>query len=113
MSRVTTAAVYEERRRTQGKTDPHVRCVAPGGTRRFRAPWGLLIYERPEARRVLALSGGGPRTRRVIYMYSAGPGERFSSVAICLPHADAGSPERTRDLWMDARIRPAASTRAI
>jgi hypothetical protein len=60
-------ALFDERRRTQSKDDPHVRCVAPGGPRQFHTPFGLLIYELPEAKRVLVLSGGGPRTWRVIY----------------------------------------------
>jgi hypothetical protein len=61
-------ALYEARRASQSKNDPHVRCMAPGGPRQFHTPFGLLIYEIPEARRVLVLSGGGPRTWRVIYM---------------------------------------------
>lgn len=60
-------ALYEARRATQSKDDPHVRCMAPGGPRQFHTPFGLLIYELPEARRVLILSGGGARTWRVIY----------------------------------------------
>jgi hypothetical protein len=60
-------ALYEERQRTQSKNDPHARCAAPGGPRQFHTPFGLLIYELPEAKRVLILSGGGVRTWRVVY----------------------------------------------
>jgi hypothetical protein len=59
-------ALYEARRADQQKNDPHARCVPPGGPRQFHTPYGLLIYELPEAKRVLVLSGGGPRTWRVI-----------------------------------------------
>jgi len=61
-------ALYEARRADQQKNDPHARCVPPGGPRQFHTPYGLLIYELPEAKRVLVLSGGGPRTWRVIFM---------------------------------------------
>src|SRR5689334_13412226 len=61
-------ALYEARRADQQKNDPHARCVPPGGPRQFHTPYGLLIYELPEAKRVLVLSGGGPRTWRVIYL---------------------------------------------
>jgi hypothetical protein len=61
-------AVFEERRRTQSKNDPHVRCVGPGGPRQFHTPFGLMMYEIPEAKRVIIMSGGGPRTWRVVYM---------------------------------------------
>jgi hypothetical protein len=61
-------ALYEYRRETLSKDDPHVLCVAPGGPRQFHTPFGLLIYEIPEAKQVLILSGGGPRTWRMVYM---------------------------------------------
>ena len=61
-------AVYEARRQTQQRNDPHVRCAPPGGPRQFHTPFGLQIHELIEAKRVLVLSGGGPRTYRVIYM---------------------------------------------
>jgi hypothetical protein len=61
-------ALYEARQKTQSRTDPHARCLAPGGPRQFHTPYGLLIYEIPEAKRVLVISGGGPRSWRVIYM---------------------------------------------
>ena len=61
-------ALYEERRRDQQKNDPHARCMPPGGPRQFHTPYGLLLYELPEMQRVLILSGGGPRTWRVVYM---------------------------------------------
>jgi hypothetical protein len=61
-------ALYEARRADQQKNDPHARCLPPGGPRQFHTPYGLLIYELPEMKRVLVLSGGGPRTWRVIYM---------------------------------------------
>ena len=34
----------------------------------FHTPYGLAIHELPDAKRVLILSGGGPRTWREIYM---------------------------------------------
>ncbi len=61
-------ALYEERRRDQQKNDPHARCMPPGGPRQFHTPYGLQIYELPEMKKVLILSGGGPRTWREIYM---------------------------------------------
>ena len=61
-------ALYEERRRDQQKNDPHARCMPPGGPRQFHTPYGLAIHELPDAKRVLILSGGGPRTWREIYM---------------------------------------------
>ena len=61
-------ALYEERRRDQQKNDPHARCMPPGGPRQFHTPYGLQIYELPEMKRVLVLSGGGPRTWREIYL---------------------------------------------
>ena len=61
-------ALYEARRADQQKNDPHARCVPPGGPRQFHTPYGLQLYELPELKRVLVLSGGGPRTWRVIYM---------------------------------------------
>ena len=60
-------ALSAVRRSSQDMSDPHARCVPPGGPRQFVTPYGLLIYELPEAKRVLVLSGGGPRTWRVIY----------------------------------------------
>ena len=60
-------ALFEARAATQSRNDPHVRCTPPGGPRQFHTPFGLLIYEIPEAKRVLVLSGGGPREWRVIY----------------------------------------------
>ena len=61
-------ALYEERRRDQQKNDPHARCMPPGGPRQFHTPYGLQIYEIPDMKRVLILSGGGPRTWREIYL---------------------------------------------
>ncbi|MEO5923204.1 MAG: hypothetical protein ABIR70_05185 [Bryobacteraceae bacterium] len=61
-------ALYEERRRDQQKNDPHARCMPPGGPRQFHTPYGLQLYELPEMKRVLILSGGGPRTWREIYL---------------------------------------------
>lgn len=61
-------ALYEERRRDQQRNDPHARCMPPGGPRQFHTPYGLQIYELPEMKRVLVLSGGGPRTWREIYL---------------------------------------------
>ncbi len=60
-------ALYEVRRSELSKSDPHVRCIPPGGPRTFHTPFGLLIYELPEAKRVLVLSNGGAHTWRVIY----------------------------------------------
>ncbi len=60
-------ALYEARRADQQKNDPHARCMPPGGPRQFHTPYGLQIYELPEMQRVLILSGGGPRTWRVIF----------------------------------------------
>src|SRR5262249_3878409 len=42
-------ALYEVRRAEQSKSDPHARCLPPGGPRQFHTPYGLLIYEIPEA----------------------------------------------------------------
>ncbi len=61
-------ALYEARRLDQQKNDPHARCMPPGGPRQFHTPYGLALYELPEMKRVLILSGGGPRTWREIYM---------------------------------------------
>jgi hypothetical protein len=61
-------ALYEARQKTQSRTDPHARCLAPGGPRQFHTPYGLMIYEIPEAKRIFVISGGGPRSWRVIYM---------------------------------------------
>src|ERR1044071_4337915 len=61
-------ALYEVRRVEQSKSDPHARCLPPGGPRQFHTPYGLLIYEIPEAKRVLILSGGGPHMWRIVYM---------------------------------------------
>ncbi len=61
-------ALYEARRAEQSKSDPHARCLPPGGPRQFHTPYGLLIYEIPEARRLLILSGGGPHMWRIVYM---------------------------------------------
>src|SRR2546425_13256943 len=60
-------ALYEVRRTEQSKSDPHARCLPPGGPRQFHTPYGLLLYEIPEAKRVLILSGGGPHMWRVVY----------------------------------------------
>lgn len=60
-------ALFEARAATQSRNDPHVRCTPPGGPRQFHTPFGLLIYEIPEAKRVLILSGGGPREWRIIF----------------------------------------------
>ena len=60
-------ALYEVRRAELSKSDPHARCMPPGGPRQFHTPFGLQIYEIPEAKRVLILSGGGPRTWRIVY----------------------------------------------
>jgi hypothetical protein len=40
---------------------------ASGRPRQFHTPYGLLIYEIPEAKRVLILSGGGPHMWRIVY----------------------------------------------
>src|SRR5215471_7279360 len=61
-------ALYDARRAEQSKSDPHARCLPPGGPRQFHTPYGLLIYEIPEAKRVLILWGGGPHMWRVVYM---------------------------------------------
>ena len=53
---------------TLGKDDPHPRCVAPGGPRQFMTPYGVEIVDQPELKRILVLSGGGPRTWRVIHL---------------------------------------------
>ena len=60
--------VYEARQKDQQKNDPHARCMPPGGPRQFHTPYGLMLYELPEQKRVFVMSGGGPRTWRVIYM---------------------------------------------
>jgi hypothetical protein len=61
-------SLYEARRTDQQKNDPHARCMPPGGPRQFHTPYGLQLYELPEMKRVLVLSGGGPRTWREIYL---------------------------------------------
>lgn len=53
---------------TLGKDDPHPRCIAPGGPRQFMTPYGLEIIDQPELKKMYFMSGGGPRTWRVIYM---------------------------------------------
>ena len=65
---VVESAFHEARRAEQSKSDPHARCLPPGGPRQFHTPYGLLIYEIPEARRLLILSGGGPHMWRIVYM---------------------------------------------
>lgn len=74
-------ALYEARREDQQKNDPHARCMPPGGPRQFHTPYGLMLYELPEAKRVFVFSGGGPRTWRVIYLDGRphpGPDDDFS-----------------------------------
>ncbi len=61
-------ALYEARQKTQQRSDPHARCLAPGGPRQFHTPYGLMMYEIPDAKRIFVISGGGPRSWRIIYM---------------------------------------------
>src|SRR5262245_57124044 len=36
-------ALYEVRQKEQSKSDPHARCIPPGGPRQFHTPYGLAI----------------------------------------------------------------------
>ena len=51
--------------REEGDT---VKVVTPGGPRQFMTPYGVEIMDQPELKKMYFMSGGGPRTWRVVYM---------------------------------------------
>jgi len=61
-------ALVQYRLATLGKDDPHPRCVANAGPRQFHTPIGIEIVQDREHERIYVMSGGGPRSWRVIYM---------------------------------------------
>lgn len=61
-------AVYEYRKSTLAKDDPHARCAPPGGPRQMAVPFGLQIVQAPSTQRIYILSGGSTRPWREVYM---------------------------------------------
>jgi len=65
-------ALVQYRLATLGKDDPHPRCVANAGPRQFHTPYGIEITQDRDRERIFILSGGGPRSWRVIYLDGRG-----------------------------------------
>jgi hypothetical protein len=60
--------LYIYRQRSLLKDDPMASCLPPGGPRQFEAPYGLTLLEQPDRQRIFAMSAGGNRNWRLIYL---------------------------------------------
>jgi hypothetical protein len=58
--------LYEYRQKKLLADDPMSSCLPPGGPRQFLAPYGVLLLEEPERKRLFVLSGGANRNWRLI-----------------------------------------------
>jgi hypothetical protein len=61
-------ALYDYRRATLGKDDPHTKCKPSGGARMWHTPYGIEIIDLPEIEQLLLVGVGGPHSWRVVYM---------------------------------------------
>lgn len=61
-------ALVQYRLETLGKDDPHPACMPNGGPRQFHTPYGIEIVQDRDRDLVYVISGGGPRSWRVIYL---------------------------------------------
>ena len=60
--------LYEYRRATLGKDDPHTKCKPSGGPRMWHTPYGIEIIDRPQTQEVIIIGVGGPHSWRVVHM---------------------------------------------
>lgn len=61
-------ALYDYRRATLSKDDPHTRCKPSGGPRMWHTPYGIEIIDRPETQEIIIVGVGGPHSWRTIHM---------------------------------------------
>lgn len=61
-------ALYDYRRATLGRDDPHTRCKPSGGPRMWHTPYGIEIIDLPELEQIVVVGVGGPHSWRVIHM---------------------------------------------
>jgi hypothetical protein len=61
-------AVYDYRRATLGRDDPHTKCKPSGGPRMWHTPYGIEIIDLPETEEIIIVGVGGPHSWRVIHM---------------------------------------------
>ena len=61
-------ALYNYRRATLGKDDPHTRCKPSGGPRMWHTPYGIEIIDLPETEEIILVGVGGPHSWRTVFM---------------------------------------------
>jgi hypothetical protein len=61
-------ALYEYRRATFTKDDPHTRCKPSGGARMFHTPYGFEVLQLFDTEEVIFVSVGAPHSWRVVHM---------------------------------------------